>query len=223
MWLTSVFIFQVSLAERDDSSFEWKSSDLSSATTAKNKTKTKQINIEYTRPLQKGLRVPIIRVVDVEQPVEAHVDTQWDVDQVRVALLQSLIQAGQAGNQLRDVQKLLVLFQAVLVEHLACQRHAQQVHCEDKERGYCCSIYRSEGPSTIARPKTWSAGAAGLGITKLSLYSSLSVTGIHQWWGKKRRFSSEKCLLKMMAIESTWQMSGKGVWNNPLPQLQLYR
>lgn len=209
----------MSLAERDDSSFEWKSSDLSSASTAKNKTKNKpkKNQHEYTEPLQKRLRVPIIRVVDVEQPVEAHVDTQWDVDQVRVALFQSLIQAGQAGNQLRDVQKLLVLFQAVLVEHLACQRHAQQVHCEDKERGYCCSIHRLEGPSTIARPKMGSVGAAGLGITKLSLYSSLSVTGIHQWWGKMQRFSTEKCPLKMMAIESTWQMSGKGVWNNPLP------
>lgn len=47
LWLTSVFIFQVSLAERDDSSFEWKSSDLSSASTAKNKTKAKNQH-EYT-------------------------------------------------------------------------------------------------------------------------------------------------------------------------------
>lgn len=84
--------------------------------------------------------MPHVRVVDVEQPVEAHVHTQWDVDQVRVALFQPLVQAGQAGDQLRDVQKLLVLLQPVLVEHLARQRHAQQVHCEDGERGYCCSI-----------------------------------------------------------------------------------
>lgn len=184
MWLTSVFIFQVSLAERDDSGFEWKSSDLSGASTAKNKTRTKKNQHEYTEPLQKRMRAPIVRVVDVEQPVEAHVDTEWDVDQVRVALFQSLIQAGQAGNQLRDVQKLLVLFQAVLVEHLACQRHAQQVHCEDKERGHWRPIYRWEEPSTIRQPKMSSVRAAGLAIPKLSLYSSLSVTDIHQWWGK---------------------------------------
>lgn len=89
------------------------------------------------------LQLPHVRVVDIEQPVEAHVDTQRDVDQVRVALFQPLVQAGQAGDQLRDVQKLLVLFQAVLLEHLARQRHAQQVHCKGEERGYCCSISSS--------------------------------------------------------------------------------
>lgn len=196
MWLTSVFIFQVSLAERDDSGFEWKSSDLSSASAAKNKTNPQKNQHEYTEPLHKRLRVLIVRVVDVEQPVEAHVDTEWDVDQVRVALFQSLIQAGQAGNQLRDVQKLLVLFQAVLVEHLACQRHAQQVHCEDKERGYWRSIYRWEEPSTIKQPKMSSVRAAGLEIPKLSLYSSLSVTDIHQWWGKMQE-----------AMFQHWEMS----------------
>lgn len=135
MRLTSVFIFQVSLAERDDSSFEWQSPDLSSASTAENKTeKRKSTSARRASPeTVVCLRsVPNVRVVDIEQPVQAHVDTQWDVDQVRVVLFQSLIQAGQAGDQLRDVQKLLVLFQAVLVEHLARQWHAQQVHCEDK-------------------------------------------------------------------------------------------
>jgi len=70
-----------------------------------------------------------IRVVDVEQPVEAHVHAQRDVDQVRVALLQPLVQAGQTGGQQGDVEQLLVLLQAVLVEHLARHRHAQQIHC----------------------------------------------------------------------------------------------
>ncbi len=75
-----------------------------------------------------------VRVVDVEQPVEAHVDAQRDIDQVRVALLQPLVQAGQTGDQLGDVQQLLVLFQTVLVEHLARHRHAQQVHCTHEPR-----------------------------------------------------------------------------------------
>ena len=76
-----------------------------------------------------------IRVIDIKQPVEAHVDAQRDVDQVRVALLQPLIQAGQAGDQLGDVQQLLILFQALLVEYLARVRHAQQVHCKHQEQG----------------------------------------------------------------------------------------
>lgn len=76
-----------------------------------------------------------VRVVNIEQPVETHVDAQRHVDQVRVALLQPLVQAGQAGDQLGDVQQLLVLLQAVLVKHLARRRHAQQVHCEQAEVG----------------------------------------------------------------------------------------
>lgn len=75
-----------------------------------------------------------VRVIDVEQPVEAHVDAQRDVDQVGVALLQPLVQAGQTGDQLGDVQQLLVLLQAVLVENLARHRHAQQVHYKHEER-----------------------------------------------------------------------------------------
>lgn len=69
-----------------------------------------------------------LRVVDVEQPVEAHVHAQRDIDQVRVALLQLLVQAGQTGDQLGDVQQLLILLQTMLIEHLARHWHAQQVH-----------------------------------------------------------------------------------------------
>lgn len=77
-----------------------------------------------------------VRVVDVEQPVEAHVDAQRHVDQVRVALLQPLVQAGEAGGQLGDVQQLLVLFEAVLLEDLARRWHAQQVHCRGEEESW---------------------------------------------------------------------------------------
>lgn len=69
-----------------------------------------------------------VRVVDVQQPVEAHVNAERDIDQVGVVLLKSLVEAREAGDQLRDVQQLLVLLQTVLVENLASCRHAQQVH-----------------------------------------------------------------------------------------------
>lgn len=74
------------------------------------------------------LRVPHVRVVDVKQPVETHVNTQRDIDQVGVVLLKSLVEACETGDQLRDVQQLLVLLQTVLVKYLTSCRHAQQVH-----------------------------------------------------------------------------------------------
>lgn len=91
----------------------------------------KQFHTLETRELLgqlKTLSESLVRVVDVEQPVEAHVDAERDVDQVGVALLQPLVQAGQAAHQLGDVQQLLVLLQTVLLEDLAGCRHAQQVH-----------------------------------------------------------------------------------------------
>lgn len=119
---------------------------------------------------------PYSRVVDVQQPVQAHVDAQQDVDQVRVALLQPLVQAGQTGDQLGDVQQLLVLFQAVLVEHLARHRHAQQVHCEHSERGgRSVGVGVGAGARGVKRARmVLSTGATGFKPSKSTL--SLSST-----------------------------------------------
>lgn len=88
-----------------------------------------------------------VRVVDIEQPVEAHVDAQRDIDEVGVALLQPLVQAGETSDELRDVQQLLVLLQTVLVEHLAHHWHAQQVHYRHKDRGGWLALTRICGIS----------------------------------------------------------------------------
>lgn len=136
--LTSVFVLEVSLAEWDDSSFEWQSPDLSSATTEEQESNMSDYvqSHWYNGNCCVGVFDMLhVRVVDIKKPVEAHVHTQRDIDQVRVALLQPLVQAGQTGDQLGDIQQLLVLLQTVLVKHLACHRHAQQVHCTNKERG----------------------------------------------------------------------------------------
>lgn len=77
---------------------------------------------------KRSLRVLYVRVVDVKQPVEAHVNAERDTDQVGVVLLKSLVEARETGDQLRDVQQLLVLLQTVLVKYLTSCRHAQQVH-----------------------------------------------------------------------------------------------
>lgn len=88
------------------------------------------------KPVKLGVGACLyVRVIDVEQPVEAHVDAQRHVDQVRVALLQPLVQAGEAGGQLGDVQQLLVLFEAVLLEDLASCWHAQEIHCREQGGG----------------------------------------------------------------------------------------
>lgn len=125
--LTSVFILQVGFAKRDDSSFERQSPNLPGAPAAK--ATIQNLVSSGGKTLLRSCRACFhVRVVDVEQPVEAHVHAQLDVDQVGVALLQPLVQAGEAGHQLGDVQQLLVLLQGVLLEHLARRLHAQEVH-----------------------------------------------------------------------------------------------
>lgn len=50
-------------------------------------------------------------------------------------MLQPLVQAAQAGQQLGDVQQLLVLLQRLLLEQLARRLHAEQVHCTHTRTG----------------------------------------------------------------------------------------
>lgn len=152
----------------------------------------------YRASLESGVCVQStlhVRVVDVEQPVEAHVHTQRDVDQMGVALLQSLIQAGQAGDQLRDVQELLVLFQTVLVKHLARQRHAQQVHWGDEERGYRCSI----GSSNRGAIRDRIANKVKCYVIYIH-YSSLSAIYSHQ-----RRENVSSLMEKVSGTKRTFQ------------------
>lgn len=58
-----------------------------------------------------------VRVVDVEQPVETHVDAQRDVNQVLVFLLQVVVHGGETVNDLGDAELRRVHAQFVLLEH----------------------------------------------------------------------------------------------------------
>lgn len=76
---------------------------------------------------------PYIRVVDIQKPVEAHVHTKGNVDQVIVLLLQSVINGGQAVNDLQNIHWLVILFEVVLVQGIACSRQTQEIHCWNKK------------------------------------------------------------------------------------------
>lgn len=57
-------------------------------------------------------------VVDVEQPVETHVNAEWYVYQDGPLLLQSLIQSSQAMDHLHHIHHMLPLLQLLLPKHL---------------------------------------------------------------------------------------------------------
>lgn len=72
---------------------------------------------------------PYVRVVDIQQPVEAHVHTERNVDQVIVLLFQSIVNGGQAVNDLQNIHRLVILFEVVLVQGITCSRQTQEIHC----------------------------------------------------------------------------------------------
>ena len=72
---------------------------------------------------------PYIRVIDIQQPVEAHVHAERNIDQVIVLLFQPIVNGGQAVNDLQNIHRLVVLFEVVLVQGIACSRQTQQIHC----------------------------------------------------------------------------------------------
>ncbi len=92
------------------------------------------------------------RVVDVEDPVEDEVDTERQVDEVRVVFLDALVHGGDGVDHLDHVHQLVVLrAQAVLVERVDGVVHVQQINCEEEQpsgekdvqgRGGCSLIQR---------------------------------------------------------------------------------
>lgn len=91
------------------------------------KLEPKQEIIFNTSPLsqQKKLHSPII---NIEQPVEAHINAERNVDQNGPLLLQPLVDGSQAMNHLHNIHHVLPLLQLLLPKHVyqAAQRH--QIH-----------------------------------------------------------------------------------------------
>lgn len=70
-----------------------------------------------------------VRVINVEQPVETHVNTEWHIDQVFVLLLQAVVNGCQAVDDVGDGQQLIVVGELVLLEGVLGHVEVQQVHC----------------------------------------------------------------------------------------------
>lgn len=71
-----------------------------------------------------------IRVIDIQQPVETHVDTKWHIDQVFVLLLQAVIDGCQAIDDIWNGQQLIVVCELVLLKSVLGHVKVQQVHCK---------------------------------------------------------------------------------------------
>lgn len=70
-----------------------------------------------------------VRVINIEQPVETHVNTEWHIDQVFVLLLQAVVNGCQAVDDVGDGQQLIVVGELVLLEGVLGHVEVQQVHC----------------------------------------------------------------------------------------------
>ena len=70
-----------------------------------------------------------VRVVNVEQPVETHVNAERHVDQVFVLLLQAVIDGCQAVDDVGNGQQLIVVGELVLLKGVLGHVEVQQVHC----------------------------------------------------------------------------------------------
>lgn len=70
-----------------------------------------------------------VRVINIEQPVETHVNAEWHIDQVFVLLLQAIVDRCQAINDVGDEQHLIVVGELVLLKGVLCHAEVQQVHC----------------------------------------------------------------------------------------------
>lgn len=69
-----------------------------------------------------------VRVVDIEEPVETHVDAERHVHQVLVLLLQVVVDGCETVDDLGDAKLSRVDVQFVLLEHGLSDGQVQQVH-----------------------------------------------------------------------------------------------
>lgn len=92
------------------------------------------------------LQHPYVRVIDIQQPVEAHVHAERNIDQIIVLLFQSIINSGQAVDDLQNIHRLVILLEVVLVQGIACSRQIQEIHCKNKETQW--RLQRDSGCTT---------------------------------------------------------------------------
>lgn len=76
-----------------------------------------------------------VRVINVEKPVETHVNAKWHIDEVFVLLLQAVVDGCQAVDDVGDGQQLTVVGELVLLERVLSHAEVQQVHCRGRMEG----------------------------------------------------------------------------------------
>lgn len=64
--------------------------------------------------------MPHLRIINIEKPVETHIHTERDIDQIVVLLLQTIINCSQTVNYLQDIHGLVILLEVVLVQGITC-------------------------------------------------------------------------------------------------------
>lgn len=61
-----------------------------------------------------------LRVIYIEQPVETHVHTERNVDQLLMHLFKAVISCCQTVDDIWDTKELIILVQFVLFENFIC-------------------------------------------------------------------------------------------------------
>lgn len=76
----------------------------------------------------------LLPIKNIEEPVEAHVYTQWHIDQDASFLFQSFIQGSQAVNDLHHIHHMFTGLQVVLIEDLQSRSQSYQIHWKGKKK-----------------------------------------------------------------------------------------
>ena len=61
-----------------------------------------------------------LRVIYIEQPVETHIHTERNIDQILVYLLKAVVSCRQAVDDIWNTEELVILVQLVLFENFIC-------------------------------------------------------------------------------------------------------
>lgn len=72
-----------------------------------------------------------VRVINIEQPVETHVHTQRNVNQVFMLLLQAVVDGRQAVDDLWHRHQLAVIGQLMLYKSILSHAQVQKVHWKE--------------------------------------------------------------------------------------------
>lgn len=77
----------------------------------------------------------VVPVKDIQQPVEAHIHTEWHIHQDAPLLLQPLVEGSQAVDDLHHVHRPVTGLQVMLIEDFQGRGQGYHVHCTESTGG----------------------------------------------------------------------------------------